>query len=884
MDKADEPIDVIPVTSLDDEQQKIQKGKNEDYDSPQHLVVESAEVANANDAFSPAPQLESSLNESANDSYVQVEGLLKLPQLESTRLSMTDADLSKIQSETGDSQNPLNAGFVKPNFDNQSSSKLDSNEISVFAEDSDAGSNQQIESEENVQLTSGIDSNMECLNESINSASESQELIDTDKHAEPNGNILPHADHSVVEQLNDSVFSASGNCEPNQHVEPDDNSSSLPNGESKVEVLMNCLTAATVNQEPTNDETTKNGIQESDGDPVIESLNETPMLDAKAPLNDEKHTAIEREPVAAERTSVEIHLNDETISSDPEVEQLMKLPETVTQLTSKDGVKVFLVGTAHFSQESQEDVAKTILMTRPRVVVVELCVSRLNILRFDEQTILEEAKNLNMEKVRSTIKQYGAVQGALYLLFLSTSAHLTRQLGMAPGGEFRRAYHEARNVHGCRIHLGDRPIHVTLHRALAALSLWQKAKLVWHLLLNRGPISAEEVERCKQKDLLEEMLEEMTGEFPPLSRVFVQERDLCLAHSMQLAAADAASEARSNGQLNEPPTVVGVVGIGHVAGISRYFEKVSESDVKKVMSIPPQTMASRVFVVSFKLSVLGLACYGCYKVIPKAMEIEVEMRDDYEHEDKNLLYTPVNIPGSGVDDVIFAEQFEGCACCGTCVDTNCGCIRGGTPFYYSGCGLADPDIPPNLIYECHVNCQCDSKCSNRLVQKGPHIGLSLMDAGPKGIGLWCEMDLPKGAFVCEYAGEVIGAEEARRRYAKQKSLGLRNYIFALREHFGKETSPVLTYIDPSCIGNIGRYINHSCDPNLLIVPVRTDTVVPKICLFARRNITAYTELTFDYGGGAEPIQGVPDGWSEGTVCRCMASVCRRLLPFDYSLG
>lgn len=100
----------------------------------------------------------------------------------------------------------------------------------------------------------------------------------------------------------------------------------------------------------------------------------------------------------------------------------MKLPDTVTQLTSKDGVKVYLVGTAHFSTESQEDVAKvtfseflaikkrihsflflsyrqTILMTRPRVVVVELCVSRLNILRFDEETILEEAKNLNMGKL-----------------------------------------------------------------------------------------------------------------------------------------------------------------------------------------------------------------------------------------------------------------------------------------------------------------------------------------------------------------------------------------------------------------------------------------------------------------------------------------------------
>jgi hypothetical protein len=47
--------------------------------------------------------------------------------------------------------------------------------------------------------------------------------------------------------------------------------------------------------------------------------------------------------------------------------------------------------------------------------------------------------------------------------------------------------------------------------------------------------------------------------------------------------ADAASEARSNFQGNEPPTVVGVVVIGHIARISLYFEKVSISDVRKVM-------------------------------------------------------------------------------------------------------------------------------------------------------------------------------------------------------------------------------------------------------------------------------------------------------------
>lgn len=48
--------------------------------------------------------------------------------------------------------------------------------------------------------------------------------------------------------------------------------------------------------------------------------------------------------------------------------------------------------------------------------------------------------------------------------------------------------------------------------------------------------SKEDVEKCKQKDLLKEMLKEMTGEFPALSRVFVQERDTFLSHSLKNAA------------------------------------------------------------------------------------------------------------------------------------------------------------------------------------------------------------------------------------------------------------------------------------------------------------------------------------------------------------
>ena len=37
--------------------------------------------------------------------------------------------------------------------------------------------------------------------------------------------------------------------------------------------------------------------------------------------------------------------------------------------------------------------------------MVELCDSRVNLLSVDEETLLEEAKNLNIDRVRSAIRQ-----------------------------------------------------------------------------------------------------------------------------------------------------------------------------------------------------------------------------------------------------------------------------------------------------------------------------------------------------------------------------------------------------------------------------------------------------------------------------------------------
>ncbi|XP_046386361.1 traB domain-containing protein isoform X2 [Ischnura elegans] len=292
---------------------------------------------------------------------------------------------------------------------------------------------------------------------------------------------------------------------------------------------------------------------------------------------------------------------------------IAKLPETVTLLTTPDGGSVYLVGTAHFSKESQEDVAEVIRAVQPHVVLVELCKARVNILQLDEQTILEEAKNINFEKIKSTIQQNGLFHGIMNILLLSMSAHLTKELGMAPGGEFRRAFSEAKQVPHCVVHLGDRPIKLTLQRALASLSWWQTLKLTWHIM-SKESISKEEVERCKQRDLLEEMLAELTGEFPAFSRVFVAERDLYLANSLQMAALPIPCPSSPLGYI--PAKVVGVVGIGHVPGIVQHWGKVDQDAIPAIMEVPAPSLTSRVLKITVKASLLGLLVWGCVRILP----------------------------------------------------------------------------------------------------------------------------------------------------------------------------------------------------------------------------------------------------------------------------
>lgn len=95
--------------------------------------------------------------------------------------------------------------------------------------------------------------------------------------------------------------------------------------------------------------------------------------------------------------------------------------ENSKNITILDGPlngKVYLIGTAHFSLESQKEVIDVIRHVKPNCVVLELCSSRTNILKLDEETVLREAKEMNLNKMLKLIREVKSYYSKIMVDFL----------------------------------------------------------------------------------------------------------------------------------------------------------------------------------------------------------------------------------------------------------------------------------------------------------------------------------------------------------------------------------------------------------------------------------------------------------------------------------
>ena len=241
-------------------------------------------------------------------------------------------------------------------------------------------------------------------------------------------------------------------------------------------------------------------------------------------------------------------------------------------------------------------------------------------------------------------------------------------------------------------------------------------------------------------------------------------------------------------------------------------------------------------------------------------------------------YVPCNIPSDGTPRELFEDCFEGCQCSyDSCQNSDgdilCTCLTHGLWYSFDGRLLPEVLTPESraVVQECHNACKCSTTCINRVVQHGIRVQLELFVDATKGLSVRTLEPLKRGQFVCEYAGEILTESEARN-VAEILSPADMNFLFTLRENLSQGVH--CTYYYPRHKGNIGRFINHSCEPNLSVVPVRIRNSIPHLCLFASRDISEATEVTYDYGHGS----AVSDSENSGTVCRCGTAMCKGFLP------
>ena len=227
--------------------------------------------------------------------------------------------------------------------------------------------------------------------------------------------------------------------------------------------------------------------------------------------------------------------------------------------------KVVVIGTAHVSRESAQEVEDTIQEEKPDTVCIELCPSRYQSIRQKERW-----QQTDIVKVIKEKKTFLLLSN---LLLASFQKRIAKKLDIDPGAEMIKAIETAEAV-GAEIHLADRDIRTTLSRTWRAMGLWSKIKLMFQLILSLGEvedIKEEDIEKMKQEDVLESLLAEVGKSLPVLKDILIDERDQYLADKIRNAPGN---------------KIVAVVGAGHVPGIKKYWNK--DVNIQTLEQLPPK--------------------------------------------------------------------------------------------------------------------------------------------------------------------------------------------------------------------------------------------------------------------------------------------------------
>ncbi|WNF37213.1 TraB/GumN family protein [Bacillaceae bacterium IKA-2] len=262
--------------------------------------------------------------------------------------------------------------------------------------------------------------------------------------------------------------------------------------------------------------------------------------------------------------------------------------ENITRI-HLNGKEIILIGTAHVSKQSAEQVKEVIEREKPDAVCVELDEQR-----YKSITDGNKWKEMDIFKV---IKEKKATLLLMNLLISSFQKRIAKQFGIKPGQEMIQGIESAKEV-GADLVLADRNIQITFARIWHGVGLWGKAKLLLQIIFsifNNESVSEEELEKLKSKDMLNAMLADFTASFPRLKVPLIDERDQYLAQKIKEAP----------GQ-----KIVAVLGAAHIPGIKVEINK--EQDLAALNQMPPKSNVTSVIAWLIPLLIISIIGYTFY--------------------------------------------------------------------------------------------------------------------------------------------------------------------------------------------------------------------------------------------------------------------------------
>ncbi|MFC4736638.1 TraB/GumN family protein [Bacillus daqingensis] len=259
--------------------------------------------------------------------------------------------------------------------------------------------------------------------------------------------------------------------------------------------------------------------------------------------------------------------------------------DNITRLTMNDK-ELILIGTAHVSKSSAEEVKHVIEMEQPDSVCVELDEQRY-------QSVMDSDRWKNMD-IFKVIREKKATLLFMNLAISSFQNRMAKQFGIKPGQEMIQGIESAEEI-GADLVLADRDIQTTFSRIWGNLRFGGKAKLITSIfgsVIVQEKISEAELERMKKQDTLNAAMHEFSQAFPRLKEPLIDERDQYLAQKIKEAPGK---------------KVVAVLGAAHIPGILKEIEH--EQDLTKLTEIPKRSPIPKLIGWAIPLAIISVIIY-----------------------------------------------------------------------------------------------------------------------------------------------------------------------------------------------------------------------------------------------------------------------------------